>query len=40
MDDYKIIVDQESASHVVDVDDLVGDEGYAAHDEQHGTGIL
>ena len=31
---------EQPCGHVVDVDDLVGDEGYTAHDEQHGTGVL
>ena len=31
---------EQTASHVVDVDHLVGHERDAAHDEQHRTGIL
>ena len=31
---------EQTASHVVDVDHLVGHERDAAYDEQHGTGIL
>ena len=31
---------EQTASHVVDVDHLVGHELDAAYDEQHGTGIL
>lgn len=33
-------VDQEAVRHVVDHDDLIGNQRNAAHDEQHGTGIL
>ena len=31
---------EQSGSHVVDLDDLIGHERDAAHDEQHRTGIL
>ena len=31
---------EKTGGHVVDVDHLVGNEGDAAHDEQHGAGIL
>ena len=33
-------VDQKAVRDVVDHDDLIGNQCYAAHDEQHGTGIL
>ena len=33
-------IDQEAVRDVVDHDDLIGNQCYAAHDEQHGTGIL
>ena len=31
---------EQPARHVVDVDDLIGHHGDAAHDEQHRTGVL
>ena len=33
-------IDQQAVRHVVDHDDLISHECDAAHDEQHGTGIL
>ena len=33
-------IDQQSAGHIVDHDDLIGHQRNAAHNEQHRTGIL
>ena len=33
-------IDQQSARHIVDHDDLIGHQGDAADDEQHRTGVL
>ena len=33
-------IDQQTVRHVVDHDDLISHQCNAAHDEQHGTGIL
>ena len=33
-------IDQQSVGHVVDHNDLIGHQRNAAHDEQHGAGIL